>query len=360
MQTADIPARFDAQHDIAFRRCGSAIDVRLTRPHALNALTHPMARALLAGLELWAEDRGVSHVVVSADAGPKAAFCAGGDIRDLHEAAAAGNPRFAFFRDEYRLNAAIAAFPKPYVALIDGLVMGGGAGIAMHGSHRVSGDMTRFAMPEVAIGLVPDVGGSYVLPRLPGGAGWLLGLTGLVIDAAACGALGLATHHVPSASHGALRDALLQSSDPESVLAAHGEPFAASPLPELCRLLPLGADVPVEVLLSALSAKAGAHPLLASAHERAGKACPLSLMLAQELLARGARQDLRACLSTEFRVVSRILRGPNLYEGIRAAVLDRSRPAAWSPQTLAEISPAMVAAHFEASPEGDLVWEVAA
>src|SRR5882762_7886928 len=170
--------------DILFERRGVAGIVTLNRPKALNAVTHDMVRALARQLDAWADDAAVTRVVITA-AGERA-FSAGGDIRALYELGRAGRQTemLTFWREEYPLNAMIKRYPKPYVALIDGIVMGGGVGVSVHGSHRVAGDKFLFAMPEVGIGFFPDVGGTWFLPRMPGELGAWCALTGERLGAA--------------------------------------------------------------------------------------------------------------------------------------------------------------------------------
>jgi enoyl-CoA hydratase len=349
------PEAFGAEADIAFNRVGSAVDVRLIRPQALNALTHAMALALYSGLCAWRHDPSVSHVVISGEVGEKRAFCAGGDLRDLYQGGQENRPRHDFFRDEYRLNAAIAAFPKPYVALMDGYVMGGGAGIAIHGSHRVAGTNTRFSMPEAAIGLVPDVGSTHVLPRLPHRVGWLLGLCGIAINGADCLASGIATHHC--ADHQALRRALLASAgDVENVLARNAETPPASPLQaRFSEVAQIFAPGPLSAMQDRLEHAAKTDAFFADAAKRFRRACPLSLALAHRMLALGGQRPLADCLATEYDVVSHILRGPNLYEGIRATLIDRSRPAEWKPDSLDGLDEALILAHFQEGAEPRLI-----
>src|SRR3954470_9948562 len=216
--------------EILFERRGAAGIVTLNRPKALNAVTHDMVRALARQLEAWANDPAVTRVVITA-AGERA-FSAGGDIRALYELGRAGRQAEAltFWRDEYPLNALIKRYPKPYVALIDGIVMGGGVGVSVHGSHRVAGDKFLFAMPEVGIGFFPDVGATYALPRLPGRTGTYLALTGERVRTADALALGLATHAVPSAGLAALREALCAGEPVEEALAAASRAPGAAPL----------------------------------------------------------------------------------------------------------------------------------
>src|SRR3954469_17092683 len=194
--------------EILFEGRGAAGIVTLNRPKALNAVTHDMVRALARQLEAWANDAAVTRVIITA-AGERA-FSAGGDIRALYELGRAGRQAEAltFWRDEYPLNALIKRYPKPYIALIDGIVMGGGVGVSVHGSHRVAGDRYLFAMPEVGIGFFPDVGATWFLPRLPGEIGTWLALTGERLGAADGCAAGTATHRVPSARFAELLDGL--------------------------------------------------------------------------------------------------------------------------------------------------------
>src|SRR3954467_3819451 len=184
--------------DIVFERRGAAGIVTLNRPKALNAVTHEMVRALARQLRAWESDVAVTRVIIRA-AGTRA-FSAGGDIRALYELGRAGRQAEAltFWRDEYPLNALIKRYPKPYIALIDGIVMGGGVGVSVHGSHRVAGDRFLFAMPEVGIGFFPDVGGTWFLPRMPGELGTYCALTGERLKNADAVPFGIATHYVRS------------------------------------------------------------------------------------------------------------------------------------------------------------------
>src|SRR5436309_10621115 len=209
--------------DILFERRGAAGIVMLNRPQALNAVTHEMVRALARQLRAWAGDGAVTRVIVRA-AGERA-FSAGGDIRALYEQGRAGRQQemLTFWRDEYPLNAYIKRYPKPYVALIDGILMGGGVGVSVHGSHRVAGDRFPFAMPEVCIGFFPDVGATWFLPRIPGELGTWCALTGERLKTADAVAAGLATHHVRSERFPDLLDALCGDVSVDAVLGAFAE-----------------------------------------------------------------------------------------------------------------------------------------
>src|SRR3954468_8648401 len=216
--------------DILFERRGTAGTVTLNRPNALNAVTHAMVRSLTAQLERWVADDAITRVLVCAAEGR--AFSAGGDLRALYDLAQAGHHQEAleFWRDEYRLNVLIKHYRKPYVALIDGIVMGGGVGVSIHGSHRVAGDRFNFAMPEVGIGFFPDVGATWFLPRLPGELGTYCALTGDRLEAADGLGCGIATHGVRSARFTELIEALCGAVPVDAVLAAFTEPVDAGAL----------------------------------------------------------------------------------------------------------------------------------
>jgi enoyl-CoA hydratase len=355
---SNIPAQFGAEAYISFTHVGNAVDVRLTRPKALNALTHKMALALHAGLQAWRNDGSITHVLIIADTGDKRAFCAGGDIRDLYEGFQAGSPRHAFFRDEYCLNDAIATFPKPYIALMDGMVMGGGAGISMHGSQRIVTENTRFAMPEVGIGLIPDVGGSYVLPRLANQFGFFLGLTGTVIGPEECLEAEIGTHFCESIKIEDLRSNLLASQNPDSVL----QKLRILPRQNLLQenahnIAKVFSAATLNEVIEHLEQKSLTNPFFASALERVKAASPLSLCLAFEQLQRGKYLSLRQGLIMEYQLVSRILLGPDLYEGIRAAIIDRTTPPKWQHLSIEDVDSGSIASFFRPPPEGDLTFE---
>ena len=217
-----------SEAEILFERRGTLGLVTLNRPRALNALTLDMVRALTLQLKAWAKDEHV-HAVAIRGAGERA-LCAGGDIRALYDSGKAGTAyASAFWGEEYRLNTLIKEYPKPYVALMHGIVMGGGVGVALHGSHRVACETTTFAMPETGIGLFPDVGGTYFLSRLTGRIGLYLGLTGARLKAADLRHLGLATHVAPFAGYDAIVEALAHEG-PERALRAYAEAPAGAPI----------------------------------------------------------------------------------------------------------------------------------
>ncbi|HLA20175.1 MAG TPA: enoyl-CoA hydratase/isomerase family protein [Pseudolabrys sp.] len=337
--------------EILFERRGVAAIVTLNRPQALNALSRVMVLALRAQLDGWAADAAVKRVVIQAAGGR--AFCAGGDIREIYDLHKAGRIEEAidFWRHEYPLNAAIKHYPKPYIALVDGLVMGGGVGVSMHGALRVAGDRLSFAMPEVGIGFFPDVGATYLLPRLPGKTGTYLALTGSRVGPADAMALGVATHRVATARFPELLEALCENDDAATTLDAFSMDAGSAPLaPHRALIDRAFAGANVEAILAALEREGtGSGDDAAFARAQAAvirTKCPLSLKIALEQMRRGPKLDFNEAMRTEFRILSRVARETNFYEGIRAAVLDKDNPPRWNPPSLAQVSEAAVAAHF--------------
>jgi enoyl-CoA hydratase len=331
-------------------RRGAAGVITLNRPQALNALTLDMVRAMRTSLDAWAHDDAVTRVIVEG-AGEKA-FCAGGDIRKLVEAGKEGRTgeALAFWREEYELNALIASYPKPYISLIDGICMGGGVGISLHGSHRVAGERYVFSMPEVGIGFFPDVGATYVLPRLPGRTGMYLALTGARLKVADALALGLATHAVHSADFETIRRKLMKGEDVNAVLDAHRRETCTPPIDALRSMIDRVFDNPsVGEILTDLEFE-GTEPAKGIAETIRSKS-PTSLRIAFEQMRRGPELDFREAMRVEFRIVSRILDGHDFYEGVRAVLIDKDHKPNWDPATLDEVGGPMIEAYF--APLGD-------
>lgn len=335
--------------DIVCERRGSAGMILLNRPKALNALTHPMVRAMAAALDAWEADPAVTCVVVKG-AGEKA-FCAGGDIRLLYEAGKAGDigPSLAFWREEYILNIRIKRYSKPYVALIDGIVMGGGVGVSLHGSHRVAGDRYSFAMPEVGIGFFPDVGATYALPRLPGEVGTYIALTGTRIGPEDAVAVGLATHRVPSGKMAELEEALTAGQSVDAALSGVSQATAGGPILAEQALIDrcfAGDDVPT--ILAALDADGSDFAAKTAATIRTK--APSSLAIALEQVRRGGAMEFEEAMASEFRIVSRIAEGHDFYEGVRATIIDKDGKPRWQPASLAELPANFAASHFAPLP----------
>jgi enoyl-CoA hydratase len=346
-----------ATDEILFETVGRAGLVTLNRPKALNALSHTMVKALAEALAAWANDPRIERVVIRG-AGERA-FCAGGDIRAVYELGKAGSPHQTdFFADEYRLNTAIKRYPKPYVALVDGISMGGGVGVSAHGSHIVASEKIMFAMPETGIGFFPDVGASYLLPRMPGRTGLYAALTSARLDLADCMWAGLATHAVGSA---AMPDALDRATTAADLDAALAE-IALAPGPSPSRL---AADreridrafeaTDVGEILRNLDTAPEADAAWAAATAKTIRTkSPTSLEITFHELKRAAGRSFEDCMRLEFRIVCRILEGHDFYEGVRAVVIDKDNRPRWDPPSLADVDITGIEAHFAMPPGGDL------
>jgi enoyl-CoA hydratase len=337
--------------DILFERRGVAGLVTLNRPQALNAVSLAMVRALARQLGEWEADGAITRVVVTANG--RRAFSAGGDLRALYDLGRAGryDEALVYFREEYALNARIKRYRKPYVALIDGIVMGGGVGISVHGSHRVAGDRFAFAMPEVSIGFFPDVGATWFLPRMPGALGTYCALTGERLAAGDAVAAGIATHRVASARLPELLEALCSAVPVDALLGAFAQPAEPGPAaPRRAAIDRLFRGGEVEDILAALDGEGAAGRVdaeFASAMAALMRTkSPTSLKITREQMRRGGSLYFTECMRTEFRIVSRIVRGHDLYEGIRAVIIDKDQAPRWQPATLAAVSAAEVERHF--------------
>ncbi|MER7690450.1 enoyl-CoA hydratase/isomerase family protein [Streptomyces sp. NPDC097610] len=305
--------------------------ILLNRPKALNALTTDMIAAIDRALAAW--DHIPLSAVVLGSTNTKA-FCAGGDIRTIREHSLAGNTEASerFFASEYRLNARIAEYPVPVVSLIDGLCMGGGLGLSVHGPFRVVTESAVLAMPETGIGFFPDVGASYFLPRLPGAIGMYLGLTGHRLDAADALYTGLATHFVPTDGLDAVGDALAGNpGDPVDVVLNRlggRSPVAESGLAKVRGEVDWAFGAPtlgaIEKRLHRLDTPWAAATLVAM-----GAASPQSLEITHALLARGRQRTLRECLDAELALTRTTIRTPDFLEGVRAALVDKDRSPTW-------------------------------
>ncbi|MFC5583765.1 enoyl-CoA hydratase/isomerase family protein [Nitratireductor kimnyeongensis] len=341
---------FGGAGDILFEQVGRAGIVTLSRPASLNAINHGMVSALARALSAWEADTAIERVIIR---GEGRAFSAGGDILDVYRAGLEGEASPDFFADEYRLNAAIARFPKPYIALIDGIVMGGGVGVSFHGSHRVMTENAVFAMPEVGIGFFPDVGGSHLLSRLPGELGMYLALTGNRIRRGDACAAGLATHSVDAGNLSALTEALCETDNVDGTLSL----FAVAPEPELNEGIrhAIARHFSFESLTEILDSLSGdqddwAHQTLATIEKRS----PTSLCVAFRQVRAGAMLEMDECMTMEFRILNRMLAGHDFYEGIRAVLVEKGSTPRWQPETLGEISEEYINSYFAPLPEGEL------
>lgn len=339
--------------EILLERQGHAGVITLNRPATLNAINHDMIRTMTCALAEWEGDDAVRLVIIK---GNGRAFSAGGDIINVYKAGRAGARPIGFFADEYRLNAAIARFPKPYIALIDGIVMGGGVGVSCHGSHRVVTEKAQFAMPETAIGFFPDVGGSYLLPRLPRSYGVYLGITGNRIGRDEAVAVGLATHTVQSEDLPVLFDALVETGEVEAVLARHATREVGKVDPSVLDSIEHHfSRNTLKACIASLRRVADDGDVFAGETLKTiGKRSPTSLHVTFSQLLRGASLSMDECMRMEFRITNRMLVNHDFYEGIRAALIDKSHAPAWKPGSLEEVDPVEIEAYFAPLGEEEL------
>jgi len=330
--------------EVLFERRGAVGLITLNRPKALNALTHGMVVAMKTRLDEWATNPAVGTVVIRG-AGERA-FCAGGDIRAIAQSGRAGGQyALDFWRDEYRLNAAIKHYPKPYLALIHGIVMGGGVGVSVHGQYRVACETTLFAMPETGIGFIPDVGGSFFLPRCPGEIGMYLALTGVRLKAADALYAGIATHFVTLSATDALLDDLADGKSPDAALLDYAHTAGEVPLGEhRVKIDRIFAGGSVETILAGLDREPGDFARQTAAAIRAKS--PTSLKLTFRQMREGRTLSFDECMKMEYRLSSRLLAAEDFHEGVRAAIIDKDGAPKWQPATLAGVKDDFIDAHF--------------
>ena len=342
-----------AEPEILFERRGHAGLVTLNRPGALNALSLGMVTALAATLDAWRDDPAIRLVIIRAVG---RAFCAGGDIRAVYEAGKGSPDQKTFFQAEYRLNAAIKAYPKPYVALVDGYVMGGGAGISVHGSHRVFAEKAVFAMPETGIGFFPDVGSSFFLSRMPSEIGLYCALGAIRLARGDALHAGIATHAAPAAAFEAIVDALSESADIDTVIASFAQSAAPETLGSLDAVIEaVFATGSVESILARLLGLQGALTEWGTATAAAiGTKSPTSLRVALRQIRAARELEFDDCIRLDGRIASAILGGHDFYEGVRAALVDKDQAPRWNPATLDAVDPGVIEGHFVAPLDGDI------
>jgi len=318
--------------------------ITLNRPRVINALDLEMVETVSAALSAWARDDAIAAVLVTG-AGERG-LCAGGDIVGMYRSAVDGtDAAAAFWRAEYRMNASIAAYPKPYVAFMDGIVLGGGVGISAHGSHRIVTERTRIGMPETGIGFVPDVGGTRLLSLAPGELGTHVALTGGMFSGADAIALGMADAYVPSARLAELAGAL-ETVDPDDAIAAVAEPAPASDLVAARDGIDAAyAGDDLEAIIERLDA--GEEQARAAAATIATRSPTALAVTLRAIRIAATEPDLATALRRDYRVGRHALGWPDFAEGIRAQVVDKDRAPRWNPATLAAVDPAVVAAAFE-------------
>ena len=340
--------------EVVIRREGTVGILSLNRPQAIHSLTLGMVHAMTAALREWRDDPAVEAVIL--DHAEGRGFCAGGDIADLRESIvnAGGVTARQFFHDEYQLDHLIKTYPKPFVAFIDGIVMGGGVGISQPAQFRVATEATRFAMPETGIGLFPDVGGSWYLARLKHRIGQFLVLTGARLDGGECLWTGLATHYLPAAVLPEAKRRIVAA--PGEIAAILAELAAQPPAPRIAanaeKIERLFAADTLEDITAALAADPGewAAKELAAIAPKA----PLSSKVALRQLVEGAAMtDFASVMAMEYRIASRLIMRPDFAEGVRALIVDKDNAPRWNPATAAQASDELVDLIFSPLPENE-------
>ncbi|XP_061648554.1 3-hydroxyisobutyryl-CoA hydrolase, mitochondrial [Phyllopteryx taeniolatus] len=348
--------------EVLLEKVGRAGVITMNRPKVLNALNFTMIRAIYPQLKKWESDSDTDLVIIKGAGGK--AFCAGGDIRAITEAGKVGDPLAkVFFREEYILNNAIGTCRKPFIAFIDGITMGGGVGLSVHGRFRVATERTMFAMPETAIGLFPDVGGGYFLPRLQGKLGLFLALTGFRLRGRDVHRAGIATHFVESKKILDLEKELVDLSSPSaenisSVLDSFqnessldcDKPFVLEKhMSDIDRLFTSNS---MEGIIQNLQAD-GSH-FAKKQVETLSKMSPTSLKLTYKQLQLGATLNLQDVLVMEYRLSQACMRGHDFYEGVRAVLVDKDQSPKWKPSTLEEVTDPSVDQCFSSLGDLDL------
>jgi enoyl-CoA hydratase len=348
-----------SEPELITQRMGRAGVIALNRPKALNALTLGMIHGIIGALRTWAADPAITHVIIRQSGGR--AFCAGGDLRAQYDAGRAGefDRAIGFYRDEYRMNRMIKRYPKPFVALIDGIVMGGGAGVSVNGTYRVGTENLLFAMPEVGIGLFPDVGGTYFLPRIRHQVGLFLALTGERIGIADALWSGIITHHVSARDLPGLADGLANAPDVRQILDSCAKAPGPSSLAEKAADIErLFSGERLSDVLSALRAAAAEGNAFAKAtEEKIYSRSPTSIAVTFRALHEGRNMEFEDCMRQELGIAKRMVRGHDFYEGVRAVIIDKDNSPRWRPSTIQEISRNEIDEYFESATSEELKFE---
>ena len=355
------PAGGSEEGDLIARREGAAGIIRLNRPKAINAMTYEMSLEIDAALDRFESDPAVA-VVILEGAGERG-LCAGGDIRGLYESSKAGGDLGkVFWRQEYVMNARIAKYPKPYVAFMDGLVMGGGVGLSAHARHRVVTEKTKLAMPEVGLGFFPDVGGTWLLTRSPGEIGAYFGLTGQTMNGPDALFARFADAVVPSGKLPVLREALTAtrpgatSGEVDTIIAGFTTGESAGPVAARQASIDRWfAHDRMQDIFKALSCDDSefAQSTLKALNEKSPRGMVVTLKLLR--LARSAA-SLEECLVREYRAALEVFRSDDFREGVRAAVIDKDRNPKWSPPRIEDVTREMLAPYFTEIGAEELVF----
>ena len=332
------------ESEILVSENGSLGRITLNRPKALNSLTLGMVREMTEAVERWRDDERIRAILI--DGAGERGLCAGGDVRALHDAAKAGDESLpsAFWTEEYRLNSALANYPKPVVGIMDGICMGGGVGITAHGSHRVVTERSKVGMPETGIGFIPDVGGTYLMSRAPGELGTHLALTGSAVGGADALYCDLADHYVDSARLPELVEAL-SSGDVDQVLAGFAAPVPEPALAEHREWIDAAyAGGDVEAILDRLRERP--EPAAQDAAKTIETKSPTALKVTLRAL-RSDYASLEQALTQEYRLAMACVRIGDFVEGVRATLVDKDRNPQWSPTSLSEVDESRVQKFFE-------------
>lgn len=342
------------QPEVICKIQGKAGVITLNRPKALNALNLDMIQEICYHLTLWESDPQVEFILV--ECAPKArAFCAGGDVRSVYEARLADDWEYMdhIFREEYIMNYQISHYSKPYISLIEGICMGGGMGLSVHGSHRIVTNNTIMAMPEASLGFFTDVGASYFLNQTPGKIGLLMGLTGEKLSAADCLYAGLATHYIPQHKWEDIRQVLKHAvsfDQAEKYILSHHQSPGVSELEGLQPLIDeLFTGDSVENIQKNLEAKK--HPKAHSWLKKMDTQSPTSMKVIYALLTKNKSAPIKKCLTTEFRIGQRFINSYDFFEGIRSILIDKDNRPRWQPSHLNEIKAKDIKNYF--TPLGD-------
>lgn len=341
---------------VMIRRNGAVGHISLNRPEALNALTMRMCEDIASALLAWRNNDDVQVIIIDHETGR--GFCAGGDVAAARESVLeeGGYQARDFFFTEYRVNHLIQSFPKPIITMMDGVTMGGGAGIAMPATYRVATENTLFAMPEGAIGLFPDAGAGYFLPLLPGQLGKFLALTGARLDGAECLWAGIATHYLPSTALAeAVAKIVAYPNDAGEVLSALGiAPPPARLERNAGRIDHLFSGDTLESILIALHQDQSEWA--AKEYKAVASKCPASAKVALRLIAEGAnRTDFAEEMALEYRIATRMIARPDFAEGVRAVLVDKDNAPRWQARYAEDVSDDEIEAIF-ARVSGEQVW----
>ena len=339
--------------EVFFEKRGSLGLITLNRPNALNALTLGMVREIHPKLKSWEDNESIKTIAVTAS-GDKA-FCAGGDIRALYDWGKSGDENATgFYYEEYQLNQLIKSLRKPYVSLVNGIVMGGGVGVSVHGSHRIAGENYSFAMPETGIGLFPDVGGSYFLSRLKYNSGMYLALTGSRIKASDAIELGIAEYYIESKNYKGILSQLSAGESPDTILSSYNFNIPSLIAPNFQQINELFGGDTIEEIFEKLETNKSdfSQKTLNTLKSKS----PTSLKITFKQIREGSKLDFEECLRMEYRMVSKVMSDHDFYEGVRAIIIDKDNNPRWSPSSIREVTEENIDKFFMNLKEKELIF----